>query len=376
VSPTFDPGGTLMDVSDKEILILKGLKTPKKAKELTELGFSKSTVYRLLKRLENKRLIKKENGHYHITLLGKRTLESLDGAIRVHAGKVVLIAYDLNLFVARQKGREVKMKNWDAYYLDLAKYGVDATVQINVAEKTTVVVHLPEFRANDVVHAVLIVQNVIAKVRRALELEGIITEEAWLDFSLRFVYAEYGFKLPENDPSEAPYEVRFGYDAVDLLGNELNTEAKAWIDESVGKELETNDSVYAYKRIMEPIWVERIDRRTTNIESVLVDCNLLLSQINESLENLRILLDRFDRSLGRYGDIYRNWNEMINSFTKAEIALSENIMKHIELVSSVSGYADEFTKGLKIYNSIALISLIASIFVFLFMLVLLCRWYL
>ena len=62
-----------MDVSDKEILILKGLKTPKKAKELMELGFSKSTVYRLLKRLENKRLIKKENGHYFITLLGKRT---------------------------------------------------------------------------------------------------------------------------------------------------------------------------------------------------------------------------------------------------------------------------------------------------------------
>ncbi len=359
-----------MELSNKEVTILRGLRTPKKAKELIELGFSKSTVYRLLKQLENKRLIKKENEHYCITLLGKRALESLDGAIRVHAGKVVLIAYDLNLFVAKQKGREVKMRNWNAYYLDLNKYGVDATVQINIAEKTTVVVHLPEFKANDIVHAVLIVQNVIAKVRRALELEGIITEEAWLDFSLKFIYAEYGFKLPENDPSEAPYEVRFDYNAVDLLGSELNTEAKAWIDESVDKELETNDTVYAYKRIMEPIWVERIDKRTMNIENVLVDCNLLLTQINDRLRDLRILLDRFYQSLDRYGEVYRNWNEMINSFTKAELALSENIIKHIELVSSVSSYADEFTKGLKVYKRmimaviVSLLSLLLSMFVF------------
>jgi len=359
-----------VDVSEKELVILKDLKTPRKAKELTQLGFSKSTVYRLLKELERKQLIKKEDGHYRITLLGKRALESLNGVVRVHAGKVVLLAYDVNIFVAKQKGREVKMKNWNAYYLDLAKYGVDATVQINLAEKTTVVVHLPEFRANSIIHAVLTVQNMIAKVRRALELEGIITEEAWLDFSLRFIYAEYGFKLPENDPSESPYEVRFGYNAVDLLGKELNFEARAWIDESLGKELETNDSVYAYKRIMEPIWVERIDRRTTNMERVLVDCNLLLSQISEKLEKLGILLDRFDQCLNRYGEVHGNWNEMINSFTKAEIALSENIMKHVELVSFVSGYAGEFTKGLKIYGKIALIGLMASLLAFLSLLVL------
>ena len=355
-----------MDISEKELVILKDLKTPRKAKELTRLGFSKSTVYRLLKELECKQLIKKGDGYYCITLLGKRVLESLNGVIRVHAGKVSLLAYDLNVFVAKQKGREVKMKNWDAYYLDLSKYGVDATVQINLAEKTTVVVHLPEFRANSIVHAVLTVQNMIAKVRRALELEGVITEEAWLDFSLRFIYAEYGFKLPENDPSEAPYEVRFGYNAMDMLGKELNFEARAWIDESVGKELETNDSVYAYKRIMEPIWVERIDRRTTNMENVLVDSNLLLTRINEKLEKLSILLDRFDRCLSRYGEVHRNWNEMINCFTKAEMALSENIMKHVELVSSVSSYADELTKSLKIYRRLALISLLASILVLLY----------
>jgi len=350
-----------MDISEKELVILKDLKIPKKAKELTQLGFSRSTVYRLLNQLECKQLIKKEDGHYRITLLGKRVLESLNGAVRVHAGKVILLAYDINIFVAKQKGKEVKMKNWEAYYLDLAKYGVDATVQINLADKTTVVVHLPEFRANSIVHAVLTVQNMIAKVRRALELEGIITEEAWLDFSLRFIYAEYGFKLPENDPSEAPYEVRFGYNAVDMLGKDLNFEARAWIDESIGKELETNDSVYAYKRIMEPIWVERIDRRTTNMEKVLVDCNLLLSQISEKLEKLTILLDRFDQYLNRYGEVHRNWNEMINSFTKAEMVLSENIMKHIELVSSISNYAGEFTKGLRIYGRISLISLMAFV---------------
>ena len=290
--------------------------------------------------------------------------------MRVHAGKVILLAYDVNIFVAKQKGKEVKMKNWEAYYLDLDKYGVDATVQINIAEKTTIVVHLPEFRANSIVHAVLTVQNIIAKVRRALELEGIITEEAWLDFSLRFIYAEYGFKLPENDPSEAPYEVRFGYNAVDMLGKELNFEARAWIDESVGKELETNDSVYAYKRIMEPIRVERIDRRTMNMEKVLVDCNLLLTQISEKLEKLANLLDRFDLCLNEYGEVHRNWNEMINSFTKAEVALSENIMKHVELVSFVSGYAGEFTKGLKVYSRIALISLLALVFAFLSILML------
>ncbi len=96
----------------------------------------------------------------------------------------------------------------------------------------------------------------------------------------------------------------------------------------------------------------------------------MLTQINDSLRDLRILLDRFDQRLDRYGEVYRNWNEMINSFTKAELALSENIMKHIELVSSVSSYADEFTKGLKIYRKImlavvmSLLSLLLSMFMF------------
>jgi len=36
-----------MDISEKELVILKDLKTPRKAKELTQLGISKSTVYRI-----------------------------------------------------------------------------------------------------------------------------------------------------------------------------------------------------------------------------------------------------------------------------------------------------------------------------------------
>ena len=207
-------GVVKMELSDREVRILEVLSLcPLKASKLMDqIGFSKTTTYRLLNKLEKKNLVAKENGFYRITLLGRRILEGLKGEIRVHACKVVLDALDVNMFIIKERGREVEMKNWECYFIDLDKYGIDAKAQVNI-EKTTVVLHLPEFRAKNLVHALLIIQNLTAKCRRALEIEGPVTEEAWRDISFKIKYTEYAFKLPPEDPS-THHEVQFDYNAV------------------------------------------------------------------------------------------------------------------------------------------------------------------
>ena len=224
-----------MELSERELKVLDALLSGSlRAKEISEkTGIPKPSLYRILRKLEEKGLITKENGEYRLTILGRRLLDCSEGEIRVHDVKVVLQALEINLFVAREKGKEVNVKNWDCYQLDLSKYGVPAKAQVNVAEKVTIVLHLPEFKAKSVYDAFLTIQNMVAKCRRALQLEGLITEEEWLDYSFKIRYHEYAWKLDKNDPSE-PIDVDLGYKAFNPIGERMNYNAKAWIDESLG----------------------------------------------------------------------------------------------------------------------------------------------
>jgi len=162
-----------MELSERELKVLDALLSGSlRAKEISEkTGIPKPSLYRILRKLEEKGLITKENGEYRLTILGRRLLDCSEGEIRVHDVKVVLQALEINLFVAREKGKEVDVKNWDCYYLDLSKYGVPAKAQVNVAEKVTIVLHLPEFKAKSVHDAFLTIQNMVAKCRRALQIE-------------------------------------------------------------------------------------------------------------------------------------------------------------------------------------------------------------
>ena len=342
-----------MELSERELKVLVTLsKKILRAKEISEkTGIPKPSLYRILRKLEEKGLISKENGECRLTILGRRSLDCSEGEIRVNDVKVVLQALEVNLHVAREKGKEVNVKNWDCYQLDLSKYEIPAKAQVNIAEKVTIVLRLPEFKAKSVHEAFLTIQNMVAKCRRALQLEGLITEEEWLDYSFKIRYHEYAWKLDKNDPSE-PIDVDLGYKAFNPIGERMNYNAKAWIDESLGyKELETNDSLYAYKRVMEPIWTEEIRNNVIEVNKRVNEVLNILKGFNEEFSQT---LDLFVTAMNQFNRTFTSWNEMITSFTESQKALSRNIQEHIQLVSSVTKVAKENSETLKVYRTIAI----------------------
>jgi len=333
-----------MELSERELKVLFSLASGRKrAKEIVEkTKIPKPSLYRILKNLEEKGLITKENGEYRLTILGRRLLT--EGEMRVHNAKVVLQALEVNLHVAVEKGKEVNVNNWNCYHLDLSRHGIPAKAQVNVAEKVTIVLHLPEFRAKSIYDAFLTIQNMVAKCRRALQIEGLITEEEWLDYSFKIKYHEYAWKLPPYDPSE-PIEVDLGYRALNPQGEILDYNAKAWIDESLGyKELEANDSLYAYKRVMEPIWVEEIKNDVKKIDKKVNEVHNILEGFNAEFGQT---LRHFITAMNQFNQTFTSWNEMITSFTESQKALSKNIQEHIQLVSSVTGIAKDISKTAK-----------------------------
>jgi len=172
----------------------------------------------------------------------------------------------------------------------------------------------------------------------------LITEEEWLDYSFKVKYHEYAWKLPQNDPSE-PIEVDLGYKALCPKGEEQNYNAKAWIDESLGfKELETNDSLYAYKRVMEPIWTEEIRNNVIEVNRRVNEIHNILEGFNEEFNQT---LNLFLTAMNQFNRTFTSWNEMITSFTESQKALSRNIQEHIQLVSSVTGIAKDISKTTK-----------------------------
>jgi len=258
----------MLKEKEKEILnfLLNGPSTAKDIASKVEISIQH--CYRVLGKLQEKNLIIKDGQFYRLTNEGRIAIENADGGLRIHNIKVVL--YSRDDYIRRddlkeliEKARKAELNNWDAYYISLSKYGVDATVQVNVADKITVVIHLPEFRTTDLTKAYKKIHNDIVNVRKALYIEGIRTSPELLDinFTLSTIYAEYATRLPDETPVSS-YEVNLNRNSKDLQGKETKQEARAWIDESKGyKELESNDAEYTENFLLMPERVAKIQKQ-------------------------------------------------------------------------------------------------------------------
>ncbi len=239
--------------------------------------------------------------------------------VRVHNIKVVCYLHEVNLHKVVELGRKVEMNNWEAYYIDLAeickKHGIkpiDTTLQVNLANDITAVLHLPEFYATSMKEAYLTVHNMFNKIRRILQLEGIILDEDWIDIS--FIYGEYAFETDE--PVEPGTLVYLNRQAKDLKDNETEQTARVWADESKGKEIETNDKDYAEMRILMPEYVYKTYKAINRMEPV-------------------ILND------------FSNYNQAFENLMELHSALAENIAKHIKMTDNVASVAGEMKEGMK-----------------------------
>jgi predicted transcriptional regulator len=324
--PGFEPGQRA-----REELLRALIKKPMTANQIMKsLGISKSTCYYLLKELEEKGLIKKTGykpAIYSITLLGRNFIENQGKKkARVHNIKVVCYLHEVNLHKVVELGKKAELNNWEAYYISIAEIcqkhsikQIDATLQVNLAENVTAVLHLPEFYASSINEAYLNVHNLFNKIRRILQLEGIILDEDWIDVSM--IYGEYAFETDE--PVEPGTVVYLNRKAEDMKGDKTEQTARIWVDESKGKEIETNDSNYADKRLMMPEYVYetlkkvcRVDRKIDEMKSAL-------------LTNLE------------------GYNQAFNNLMELHSALAENIAKHIKMTDNVASVAGEMKEGMK-----------------------------
>jgi len=329
---------------EKEILSLL-LKRPLTVKDIaTNLNIGIQYSYRLLNELREKGLIKIEGKYYVITDKGKAALNQ---KVRFHNIKVVLrikkhkvnldeLVKILEKKVLEKKAKKVRLNNWDAYYIHLSD--LNATVQINLAKDLTVVIHLPEFYASNRNEAILKVHNEVVQIRKALTLEGIPTYEEWVDFRIDpsndcNVYCEYGTEIPEKikDKIEPGVVITFNRNAKDLLGKQIDQIAKAWIDESVGKEVESNDSGYTDNFILMP---ERVK-----------DIHEEIPVIKNEIKDIKQKIDGYNGFLNKVEDAVKRLAEATEESTKkackvmekqAEIGLlyAKNLETHIPYIEN------------------------------------------
>ncbi len=314
--PGFEPGRRA-----REELLKFLIKKPMTANQIMKsLGISRATVYRLVSELEEHGLIRKTGSKpavYSITPLGKRLIENqgLEKA-RVHNIKIVGLLHEVNLHKVVELGKRAELNNWEAYYISIAEIcrkhnikPIDATLQVNLAENVTAILHLPEFYASSMASAYLTIHNTFNKIRRILQLEGIYLDEDWLNVSL--IYGEYAFETDEPiDPGTVVYLDR---KAKDVKGDETEQTTRIWVDESKGREIETNDSKHAERRLLMPEYVYETWKDVKDVKSALLSNN---STYNQAFENLMILHN----------------------------ALAENIARHIKMTDNVASTAGEVHK--------------------------------
>ncbi len=309
------------------------------------LGTSRATCYRILSELEENGLIKKTGykpAIYSIISLGKSFLENQGKEkVRVHNIKVVCYLHEVNLHKVVELGKKAELNNWEAYYIDLTeickKHGIkpiEATLQVNLANNITAVLHLPEFYATSMKEGYLTVHNMFNKIRRILQLEGIILDDDWIDID--FIYGEYAFETDE--PVEPGTLVYLNRQAKDLKDNETEQTARVWADESKGKEIETNDKDYAEMRILMPEYVYETRNDVKEIKQMM---NRTLTGYNQAFSNLIELHSALAENIARHikmtdnvtstaGEMWKTVREMGNSFKEMRLTLSE-FGKHYRL---------------------------------------------
>jgi predicted transcriptional regulator len=269
-------------------LLLNGPLTAKQI--MQQLGIKKAYCYRLLKGLQEKDFIKKSGNEYVITLLGKRVVQETEvKKARVHNIRVVCHVEDADYERIREIGKEVQMKNWLAYYIDIADICsarkipvINAKVRINVAKATTAMVHLPEFYAGSRPEAEVTIQNMFNKVRRILQLERIVILDDWI--RVKYIFGEYAFEVEE--PLDPGTEVDLGRNALDPTGKELPIRARAWVDDSNGREVDANCAGYTENYLLMPERVAKIEKKLDEYDGFLYKVERAVEKIAETTEKV------------------------------------------------------------------------------------------
>ena len=252
--------------------ILKLLRNgPLTAKQIMkQLGISKSYCYELLSELQKHEFIEKRGVEFRLTLRGKRLIDSPEEIrkVRVHNIRPICYVLQANYDKIRELGKEIRMNNWIAYMIDLAKVceelgipPIQAKVRINIAKTTTAIVFLPPFYASSRTEIQIEAHNMYNKIRRILQLIGIILDEDWKNL---YVPSEYALRV--DDPLDPGTEIRLGRPAVGINGRELSEEARVWVDESEGREAESNCLGYTDNYLLMPERIADIHPRVHKIE--------------------------------------------------------------------------------------------------------------
>ncbi len=286
---------------------------------MKQLGISKSYCYELLNELLEQGFVEKRGIEYRLTLQGRRILDSPDEIrkVRVHNIRVICYVLQADYDKIRRLGKEVQMNNWVAYILDLNKIceklkkpPIQAKIRINIAKTTTAIVYLPPFYASSRSEIETEAHNMFQKVRRILQLEGIILDEDWINI---YIPAEYAFKVDE--PLDPGTEVRLGRPAIGINGKELAEEARAWVDESEGREVENNCTGYTENYLLMP---ERI-----------ADIHLRVHKIDRDINEVKSKLDG-------YNGFLTNLREVVEKQAEVGLIFSENLKSHIPYVQNAS----------------------------------------
>ena len=311
--------------------------------------FDPSYIRKLLAELRKEGLIVTVGYEHRLTLQGKRIADNPEELkkVRVHNIRVICYVLRANYDKIRELGKEIQMKNWVAYTIDLAKVceelgipPIQAKIRINIAKTTTAIVFLPPFYASSRTEIQIEAHNMYNKIRRILQLIGIILDEDWKNL---YVPSEYAFKV--DDPLDPGTEIRLGRPAVGINGRELSEEARVWVDESEGREAESNCLGYTDNYLLMPERIADIHPRVHKIEQK-------VDKIDERLSNIEKQFDEYKGFIAETKDLLAQYERAQMGLIEASKALAENIKTHIPYVKNASKALEEITKTVQSINQI------------------------
>lgn len=318
---------------ERKQAILNFLKDgPKTTKQIAaHLGVSQSYTRKLIAELREEGFIESvyAGGIKQHALTKKGTLtvkaQNTDNILkaRVHNIRVSCYVLDADWLRISQVGKEVKMNNWVSYFVnlgdlvDLSKFKDVPNIKIrfNIAKANTATLFLPSFYARDKWDAARQIHNTFQKIGRVLDYGGIILDRDWI--KMKCVYGEYAFEIDQ--PLDPGHEIRLGRKAKDPMDNELETEARVWVDESEGREVETNDADYTHKYLMMPEYIAE-----------------MRENMNHGIKAFADFLTKFERVLEKQNETIEKQNENLTKSTELQLAFAQNLASHVPYVQNAS----------------------------------------
>ncbi len=275
------------------------------------LGVSKGYVSKIVSRLEKKGLIKRitySPASFTLTDLGESFLYNKGGVCRVDALRVWLgvsrVGSGVVSWLESSAFQKYDMRGWRKYRV---RYDGNVFVEVNLSGLNPSVELVFDRLWVDSVSLIDggFIANVFGYVWRVanwLSRYGLVVDLE----SMRITGHEFESFIPEKIAENLPegaYSVDLGRPAVNLLGQPMKVNAKAWFDNSLGKkELGSNDFPYWYKFLMQPeiLWdlrdaiyrefIPAIQTYTKQIQrhlEVLESMDLTLREIRRSFQERR-----------------------------------------------------------------------------------------